>query len=323
MYVTSHFLQEVETLIVLFMSEEDRAEPWREALKNEMPELEFRLYPDETGDPGEIEYALVWKPPAGELKRFPNLKAILNLGAGVDHLTNDPNLPDDIPVSRLVDRCLTQGMTEYVLYWVIHHHRYMAEYAEMVPKKEWRQIPQSDARLQRIGILGLGELGRDAAEKLVTLGYDVAGWSRTSKDIVGVTAYHGKDSFQPFLNRTDILICLLPVTNETRGIINTETLSQLPNGAVVINCARGAHVVDDDLIAALDSDQVSSAVLDVFHTEPLPADHAFWAHPKVTVTPHMASLTVAHSAAAYVAGNIRRVERGELPLNTVNFSTKY
>ena len=310
-------------MILLFISNEDSARRWRAALSEAIPELEFRFWPDEVGDPSEIDYVLAWKPPKGEIKRYPNLKAILSIGAGIDHLAEDPELPSHIPVSRLVDRCLTQGMTEYILYWVIHHHRYFGKYTEISASKEWRQIPQEDARRRRVGLLGLGELGRDAAEKLATLEYNVAGWSRTPKDIPNVLNFYGPEGLKRFLKRTDILICLLPMTTETYGIINKKNLAQLPEAAVVINCARGAHVVDDDLIEALDSEHISSAVLDVFHTEPLPSDHPFWSHPKITVTPHMASLTVAHSAADYVAENIRRVERGELPLNTIDFSVGY
>lgn len=306
-----------------FISKDDRAEPWRDALADELPELDFRIWPDEVGDAADINYALVWKPPAGVLKGFPNLKAILSLGAGIDHLAADPELPKHIPVSRLVDRCLTQGMSEYVLYWVIHYHRYMDAYAAMAKAGEWRHIPQCDPRRRRVGVLGLGELGGDAAAKLVALDYDVAGWSRTPKSLAGVTSFHGADGLNAFLARTDILICLLPMTAETKGIINAKTLAALPKGAAVINCARGGHVVDDDLIAALDGGHIAGATLDVFHTEPLPAGHPFWTHPKVHITPHMASLTVAHSAAAYIAENIRRVERGELPLNTVDFDAGY
>lgn len=310
-------------LRLLFVSQEDRAEPWRDALAREMPELEFRLWPDETGDPAGIDYVLVWKPPAGELKRYPNLKAILSLGAGVDHLSSDPELPAHVPVSRLVDRCLTQGMSEYVLYWVLHHHRRMGDYAAIIADGAWRQIPQTDTRLRRVGIMGLGELGRDAAAKLLPFEFDLAGWSRSAKDIPGVACFHGTEGLAPFLGRSDIVVCLLPMTEATHGIINRETLAQLPAGAVVINCARGGHVVDADLVAAIDSGHIAGATLDVFHDEPPPADHPFWAHPKITMTPHMASLTVAHSAAAYVAENIRRVERGELPLNTVDFEIGY
>jgi glyoxylate/hydroxypyruvate reductase A len=226
-------------------------------------------------------------------------------------------------VVRLVDRALTQGMSEYVLYWVIHYHRRMGDYADMVARKQWANLLQADTRLRRVGILGLGELGTDAARKLVALEFDVAGWSRSPKDIDGVESFTGEAGLAPFLARTEILACLLPLTPETEGIINRDTLAALPEGAVVINSARGGHVVEDDLLAALDSGHIAGATLDVFRTEPLPAEHPFWGHPKVTVTPHMASLTVPHSAAQWIAENIRRIERGEAPLNVVDLKTGY
>ena len=310
-------------MILLFFSHVDSARRWRKALAEVIPELEFRFWPDEIGNPLQIDYVLGWKIPKGELQRYPNLKAIFSLGAGVDHIVGDSDLPRHLPVSRLVDRCLTQGMSEYIIYWVIHHHRFFEQYREIVKNREWRQIAQADSRICRIGLLGLGELGRDAAEKLAVLEYDVAGWSQSPKDIPNVQSFFGSNQLQRFLQRTDILICLLPLTEDTFGIINKNNLAQLPTGAVLVNCARGAHVVDEDLIEALDTGQIDSAVLDVFQAEPLPQDHPFWSHPKIIITPHMASLTVAHSAAHYVAENIRRVERGEPPLNLVDFSRGY
>ncbi len=308
---------------LMFLSNIDKMESWRESLTAELPGLEFLAWPDEIGDPALIDHALVWKPPAGELAKYPNLKAIHSLGAGIDHLSSDPELPRNIPVVRLVDRCLTQGMTEYILYWVIHYHRRMGDYAEIMAVGKWRQFMQRDSRLRRVGLLGLGELGGDAAAKLAMLEFDVAGWSRSPKDLPGVTSYHGADGLEAFLARTEILICLLPMTDDTRGIINKDSLAKLPAGAFVINAARGGHVVDDDLLAALDSGHVAAATLDVFHTEPLPAEHLFWSHPKVTVTPHIASMTVPHSAVDYIADNIRRIERGETPLNVVNMDVGY
>ena len=224
---------------------------------------------------------------------------------------------------KLRNRQLGQGMTEYILYNVIHYHRKMGDYAAQQAAGTWKALRQVDPRNRRIGIMGLGELGRDAAEKMLPLEFDIKSWSRTPKDMAGVTSYHGNEGFNTFLARTDILICLLPLTNATRGIINAETLAKLPEGAVVINCARGGHVVDDDLLAALDSSHIAGACLDVFSEEPLPADHPYWTHPKVRMTPHTASLTDAHSAAAYVAENIRRVERGESPLNIVDLEAGY
>jgi glyoxylate/hydroxypyruvate reductase len=308
---------------LVFMSHEDKASLWREWLGKEMPGLQFLQWPGEVEDKAGIDYALVWKPEKGLLRTFPDLKAIFSLGAGVDHLFSDPELPEGVPVVRLVDRALTQGMTEYVLYWTIHYHRRMADYLRQAEDGVWQQHLQADTKFRRVGILGLGELGGDAARKLASLGFDVAGWSRGPKEIEGVTCHHCGEGLPAFLARTEILICLLPLTEETRGIVNAETLSHLPDQAYVINCARGPHVVDADLLAALDSGRLAAATLDVFHAEPLPADHPYWNHPKVTVTPHMASLTVPSSAAEYVAENIRRVERGEAPRNIVDPSKGY
>lgn len=313
---------------VLYMAPGDKPDPWRDAFLAQMPDADFRVWSDdpakdETGDPADIQYAIVWKPKPGVLKGLPNLKAIFSMGAGVDHLWNDPELPGGVPLVRLVDRCLTQGMSEYVLYWTIHHHRKMGVYAGWTAEHKWKRLRQADAEQRRVGILGLGELGSDAAKKLVPLHYQVAGWARTNKDIPGVECFHGPDQLIPFLNRTDILVCLLPLTPDTQGIINKDTLAALPKGACLINCARGGHVVDDDLIAAIASGHIEAATLDVFHTEPLPEDHPFWSHPKVNVTPHMASLTVPHSSTEWYVKNIRRMEAGEPPLNTVDRGTRY
>lgn len=305
------------------MSAVDNAEPWCEALRNELPELNFRVWPDEAEPREDIDYALAWRPQQGELRKFPNLKAILSLGAGIDGIFCDPDLPEDVPVVRLIDRCLTYGMSEYVIYWVLHYHRHFGAYTGMVARGEWGNLPQSDTSLRRVGIMGLGELGGDAAHKLASLGFDVAGWSRSEKEIPWVVGFSGADGLTPFLNRTEILVNLLPLTSETEGIINKQTLADLPEGAVIINPARGPHVVDEDLLAALESGHISAATLDVFHEEPLPKDHPYWDHPNVAVTPHIASLTVPHSAAEFIAENIRLIEAGHPPLNVIDREKGY
>ena len=313
-------------MALLFSSPWDDAGRWRDALARELPDLEFREWAPGgklAGEAADIGYALVWGPEKGALKAFPNLKAIFSLGAGVDHLMDGRSLPEGVPVVRLVDPGLTRGMAEYVIYWVLHHHRRFGDYAKMTAEGTWEMLEQPDTRARRVGILGLGVMGADAAAKLGQLEFDVAGWSRSPKDLDGVETFHGTGGFQPFLARTEILVCLLPLTPETAGIIGAESLSQLPKGAVVINAARGGHVIDGDLIAALDSGHIAAATLDVFHEEPLPGDHAFWKHPKVTMTPHVASLTVPETAALAVAENIRRIRAGEAPRPIVDRDAGY
>ncbi len=307
----------------LFISEMDKPEHWREAIQERLPGTEFDVWPDEIGDRESYDYAIAWKPPVGELAKFPNLKAILSLGAGVDGILVDTELPDNVPIVRMVDRCLTEGMSEYVLYWVIHYHRKMDLYQGWVSEGLWKRTRQIDTRARKVGFLGLGELGTDAATKVAALGFDVAGWSRTPKEVPNVVSFHGADGLKSFLERSEILIVLLPLTDETRGIVNADLLAALPEGACVINAARGPHVVDEDLLAALDSGHIRAATLDVFHVEPLPADHPFWSHPKVTVTPHMASLTVASSAADWMAENVKLIEDGKPPLNRVDLKRGY
>ncbi len=312
-------------MALLFSSQNDDAGEWREAMAKEMPDQDFRVWtPDgkDVGDPAEIDYALVGGPGEGALKDFPNLKAIFSLGAGVNHLVGR-DLPEGVPVVRLKDPCMILGMSEYVAYWVLHYHRHFGDYAGMTAEKHWQQLPQTGARNRRVGIMGLGVMGLDAVAKLRPFGFDICGWSRSAKALDGVETFHGKDGLGPFLKATEILVCLLPLTPETTGIINADTLSQLPRGAALINAARGPHVVDEDLIRALDSGHIAAATLDVFHTEPLPQDHPFWAHPKITVTPHVASLTVAETAAKAIAENIERMEKGGKPEPIVDPETGY
>lgn len=309
---------------LMFISDEDRADQWGENLRRELPDLNFYAWPrDQDVDKASIDYVLVWKPATGIIKQFPNIKAIMSLGAGIDGITCDPELPHDKPIVRLVDNSLSQGMVQFAVYWAIHFHRDLDKYRAFQQEKSWTQLAQVDAAHRRVGILGLGELGQAVGRALSSLQFDVAGWSRSEKKIDGITSYYGESGLRDFLKETEILMCLLPLTPETSGIINADLISQLPKGSVLINLARGGHVVDEDLLEALDRGHLSAAVLDVFHTEPLPKSHVFWDHPKVTVTPHIAALTFPHSGAGYVADNIRRMERGEAPLNLIDLDKGY
>jgi glyoxylate/hydroxypyruvate reductase A len=309
-------------MALLFRSTVDSAARWRAQLTRLTQELEIRVWP-EVGDPAEIDYALVWRPEPGFLASLPSLKLILSLGAGVDHLLGDPQLPRRIPIVRLVDPHMTDAMSEYVVLQVLRLHRRDLDYRTQQEVGVWRELDQQNAAARRVGILGLGELGQDAAKKLKALGFDVAGWSRSEKKLTGIASYAGAAGLAPFLGRSDIVVCLLPLTTETEGILNAGTLALLPKGAALVNAARGAHLVEDDLLAALASGRISAAALDVFREEPLPADHPFWHHPHVIVTPHVAAFTNPTTAAPIILDNIRRFEDGRPLLNRIDPARGY
>jgi glyoxylate/hydroxypyruvate reductase A len=310
-------------MAVLLSTKASAMEAWRDALLELDPALEIRMFPD-SGDPADIEAAVVWTAhDMAELRRYPNLRLIVSMGAGVDHLMRPPGPPPGIPVARLVDERLTQGMTEWVLLNVLRFHRQDPEYRAQQAARIWDELPAPETSARRIGILGVGELGTASARALLSLGFPVMGWSRRPKEIPGVQGFHGPEGLEAMLPQTDILVCLLPLTPDTRGVLNARTLGLLPRGAFLINGARGGHVVQPDLLAALDSGRITGAALDVFEPEPLPADHPFWAHPKVVLTPHAASITIPRSAAPQVVENIRRAREGRPLINLVDFSAGY
>lgn len=287
-----------------------------------MPELEVRLWP-EIGDPAEIEYALVWRPEAGLLASLPNLKLILSLGAGVDHLLGDPSLPREVPLVRLVDPYLTDAMSEYVALQVLRLHRHDLDYQVQQRVQIWREIEQKNAGERRVGILGFGEIGEATGRRLAALGFPVSGWSRRERTIPGFTLYAGSEGLPRLLAESEILVCLLPLTAETEGILNARSFARLPRGAGLVNAGRGPHLVEEDLIPALDSGQLSAAALDVFRIEPLPSEHPFWRHPRILVTPHIAGATNPLSAAPVVIDNIRRCAAGRPLVNQVDLRRGY
>jgi glyoxylate/hydroxypyruvate reductase A len=307
--------------VVLFHSASNNADRWHAALAEAMPELEFRLS-SEPGDKGEIEYALVWKPPAGLLASLPRLKVIASLGAGVDHILADPTLPD-LPVVRLVDPHMVAAMSEYVVTQVLRLHRQDLVYVAQQRRGEWRERSQPNAEERRVGILGLGTMGTDAALKLKALDFDVAGWSRRPKEVPGIRSYAGEAGLAEMLRQTQILVCLLPLTADTEGILNARLFARLPRGAMLLNAGRGAHLIEDDLIPALDSGQLSGAVLDVFRQEPLPPAHPFWRDERIVVTPHIAATTNPKTAAYIVADTFRRAREGKPLLNVVDRAARY
>ncbi len=296
-------------------------EPWLQALANQMPDREIRVFPD-IGSREDIEYALVYEPPPGLMKSLPNLKVIFSLWVGIDHLTKDPELPK-VPVVRMAERCMTASMTEHVVQQVLNLHKHCLDYRAQQAKQHWQQLELKAAWDRNVGVMGLGILGRDAAEKLAALGFNAAGWSRTQKEIPDIDCYHGSEGLSPFLARTHILVCLLPLTDATRGILNKQLFEQLPRGASIINCARGGHLIEADLLQAFDDGQLAGAALDVFNQEPLPTGHPFWDHPLIVVTPHIAAFSLPKTAVDSVVDNINRIEAGQAPLNAVNFERGY
>ena len=310
-------------MAVLLSTDPAAMEDWRAALLAEEPGLDIRLFPD-AGDPAAIEAAVAWTShDMAELRRYPNLRLIVSMGAGVDHLLRPPGPPSGVPVARLKDARLTRGMAEWVLLNVLRFHRQDLEYRALQAARRWEELPAPDTGARRVGILGLGELGGAAADALLTHGFPVMGWSRSPKERPGVEGFHGAAGFDAMLRRSDILVCLLPLTPETRGLLDRRAFELLPRGAYLLNAARGGHVVQDDLLAALDSGRIAGAALDVFEPEPLPPEHRFWTHPRVVMTPHAASITIPASAAPQVVENLRRARDGRPLINLVDFGAGY
>lgn len=302
-------------MALLFYSLVDDPDAWREALSRELPDLDFRVHP-EIGDPAEIEVALVWRPPAGLLARLPNLRLIQALSAGIDTMLEDPTLPD-VPLCRMVDESLTRTMVEYVLAQVLFYHRDLDLYEEQQRRAEWRLVMPEMAGARTVGVMGLGEIGRAIARALVQAGFRVRGWSRSKHAIEGVETFAGEEERDAFLAGTEFLVCVLPLTRETEGILNARLFAALPRGAVLIHVGRGRQLVEPDLMDAVDRGHVRGAVLDVFATEPLPADHPFWRRPRIRVTPHVAGYSLPSTGARVVAENIRRLREGRPLLHLV------
>ncbi|MCK6452431.1 MAG: glyoxylate/hydroxypyruvate reductase A [Alphaproteobacteria bacterium] len=304
-------------MALLMRTDSDRAPWWRDEVAKLLPDLDFRIYP-ETGRIEDIEYALVWRPPQGLLRSLPSLKAIFSLGAGVDHVFADPNLPEGVPVVRLIDVQLTRQMTEYAVWHVLRFHRNGPEYEAQQRQRVWREVALTQTVERRVGVMGLGEIGGAVARALVGFGFDVAGWSRGPKSIPGVASFAGREKLHDFLARSEIVVCVLPLTPDTTDILDARAFAAMPRGACVINIGRGPHLVESDLVAALDAGHVAGAALDVFRTEPLPQDSPLWSHPAVTLTPHIAGMIDPRSAVQQVVANIRRIRAGEKPLNIVD-----
>jgi glyoxylate/hydroxypyruvate reductase A len=302
-------------------------ERWKNRFNEVCKDRRVLLLPNAAFDPAEIHYAAVWKPVPGELAAFPNLRVIFNLGAGVDALMADSSLPN-VPLVRVAVGDLTGRMTEYVALHVLMHHRQEPYLRSCQREKRWAPKSQWPASAISVGVMGLGTLGADAAKALRHLGFRVSGWSRSRKEIDGIDCFHGKAQLEPFLQRTDILVCLLPLTPDTRHILNRALFAKLnrssPMGApVLINAGRGGLQAESDLLQSLDDGTLGAASLDVFATEPLPPDSRFWTHPKVILTPHNAADTDPDEISKYVAQQIERFEAGGALDNVVDPARGY
>jgi glyoxylate/hydroxypyruvate reductase A len=293
----------------LYKANAVRGMQWARAFAARAPDLPFRLWPD-VGDPAQVRYLAAWLPPENIATTFRNLELIFSVGAGVDQF-DFSQLPPHIPLIRMLEPGITESMIEYVTMAVLALHRDLVDFIAQQREQTWREIQIISASSRRVGVMGLGLLGQAVLEQLKTFGFPLAGWNRSPRSITGVTCYAGESALPAFLAQTDILVCLLPLTDETRGILNRDLFDALPRGAKLVNVGRGGHLVADDLIDALDRGVLSAAVLDVAEPEPLPAGHPFWSHPRILLTPHNASMTIPESAVDYVLETIARHRRGE------------
>lgn len=310
---------------VLIASGNWAPEPWALPFASE-PQRPLAIWPN-VPDREAIHYVLAWRPPAEAFANLPNLKAVFSLGAGVDHVVGNEALPD-VPIVRVVDPDLTTRMTEWVTLQVLLHHRQHLAYARQQASRVWHELRQPVANDIRVGIMGLGELGRDAAAVLARLGFQVAGWSRSAKDLSGIETFHGEDGLTAFLGRTDILVVLIPLTPDTRGILNASVFDRLAKdgplgGPVLINGGRGGLQIEMDILAALDDGRLIGASLDVFEPEPLDPDSPFWNHPRVILTPHVAASSEASVLADSIHRQILAFEAGKPLGNLVDVSRGY
>ncbi len=296
-------------------------EYWGECVQAVAPDQEIRLWP-EVGPTEDIEFLLTGFLDLAELPPLPNLRLVMPMFAGFDHLLIHPDMPD-VPIVRTGPPDGDPAMTEYVVLHVLRHHRQMPDYLAQQRRSEWKVRPQKLPREQRVGFMGFGVLAQPPARVLSGLGFDVAAWTRSERVDPEVEIFHGAGGLGPFLARTDILVCLLPLTSDTEGILCAECFAQMPDGAAIINLGRGAHLVDDDLVAALDSGKLAGATLDATKPEPLPQDSPLWLHERVTIMPHTARRVRADVIAPQVAEIIRRDKANEPQLWAVDRSAGY
>ncbi len=309
-------------MALVIIRQDGKEDFWKKALKAESPELEVFGY-SEDHPKHKIEMALIWKHPEGSLAEYPNLKLIASNGAGVDFIFEDPQVPKGIPITRIVDTKLAEDMSEHVLAVILSHLKNLDTYKLQQTQGVWK--PRNYYRISdfTVGIMGLGALGSFVAKDLVRFGFKVQGWVNSHKSFENVKTFAGGEELPEFLSSSEILVCLLPLTDKTTGILNTSLFKQLPKNAFVINVARGGHLVDVDLIEMLDNGHLSGAGLDVYHQEPLPTTHPFWQHEKIHMTPHYASVSDPKFVVPQILENYRRMKAGKAFINEVSKDKGY
>ncbi|WPB59478.1 glyoxylate/hydroxypyruvate reductase A [Xylophilus sp. GOD-11R] len=298
-----------------------RGARWAELFAERAPHIDFRIWPD-IGDESRVRYLATWVPPERLAERFPQLQAVFSVGAGVDQI-DFADVPAHVPIVRMIEPAIAERMVEYVTHAVLSIHRGFAAYDAAQAAGRWQPMVAPLAGEVRVGVLGAGQLAQAVLSRLGLFGYDCAAWSRSAKSIVGVQCFAGQESLPAFLARTDILVCLLPLTPETRGILSDELLGALPRGASLVQTGRGGHLDQQALLRRLDGDHLRWAFLDVTEPEPLPPEHPLWRHPKVRITPHIASSTQPDTAVAAVLENLERLARGEPAVGAVDRTRGY
>ncbi|MGB5226736.1 MAG: glyoxylate/hydroxypyruvate reductase A [Eudoraea sp.] len=309
-------------MAIVIIRQDNKIDSWKKALIAKAPDISVYSYLEEHPKE-EITLACVWKQPVDALKQYPNLKCVASFGAGVDFIFKDKSVPEHIPITRVVDPVLASDMSEFVLALILSYFKNLNNYKIDQSKKVWQPREYKRISDTTVGIMGMGVLGEKLAEDLVKNRFNVIGWATSPKIIPGIEVYTGDNEKNTFLSRSNILICLLPLTKETTGILNNKLFKELPKQAYVINVARGGHLVDEDLLKYINNGHLSGAGLDVFHEEPLPFEHPFWTHPKIHITPHVASVSDIESVIPQLLENYRRLTEG-LPLKyTVNREKGY